>query len=119
MQLPLPLHTEAQRIASSLPAPPVIRSTIAAVVSVASASPIPAGSTIGQARKHSPQRVQASAIASPRARNSSRYPPAKLPSPIIAPDRYPDPPDFNPNRGEAEAHLLIEATIMATNGPLY
>ena len=32
MQLPLPLHTSAQRIASSLPAPPVIRSTIAPAV---------------------------------------------------------------------------------------
>src|SRR5271170_617004 len=78
MQLPLPLHTDAQRVASSLPTPPVIRSTMAAVVSPASAAPIPAGSTIGQARKHSPQRVQASAIASPRARNSSRYPAARL-----------------------------------------
>src|SRR5487761_376489 len=80
MQLPLPLHTEAQRTASSLPAPPVTRSTIAAVVSPASAAPSPAGSTIGQARKQSPQRVQASAIAAPRARNSSTYPAAKLPS---------------------------------------
>jgi hypothetical protein len=80
IQLPLPLHTLAQRTASSLPAPPVIRSTIAAVVSEASAAPIPAGSTIGQARKQSPQRVQASAIASPRAWNSSMYSAAKPPS---------------------------------------
>ena len=33
MQLPLPLHTEAQRTASALPPPPVIRSTMPAVVS--------------------------------------------------------------------------------------
>ena len=65
MQLPLPLQTEAQRIASALPLPPVIKSTIPAVVSSAPASASPAGITIGQARKHSPQRVQASAIASP------------------------------------------------------
>src|SRR5215469_11867935 len=73
MQLPLPLHTEAQRTASALPLPPVIKSTIPAVVPAASASPSPAGATIGQARKQAPQRVQASAIASPRALKSSRY----------------------------------------------
>ena len=37
MQLPLPLHTSAQRIAASLPSPPVIRSTIAPAVSLGSA----------------------------------------------------------------------------------
>src|SRR5262252_5902125 len=78
MQLPLPLHTEAQRTASALPLPPVIRSTIPAEVSTASASPSPAGATIGHARKQAPQRVQASAIASPRALKSSRYPPASV-----------------------------------------
>jgi hypothetical protein len=72
MQLPLPLHTSAQRIASGLPSPPVIRSTIAPAVSPGSASASPAGSTIGQARKQSPQRVQASAIARPRTRKVSR-----------------------------------------------
>jgi hypothetical protein len=45
MQLPLPLHTEAQRIASALPLPPVIKSTTPAAVSAASASPSPAGAT--------------------------------------------------------------------------
>jgi len=74
IQLPLPLHTEAQRAASAVPLPPLIKSTMPPVVSVASASASPAGATIGQARKHSPQRVQASAIASPRALKSSRYP---------------------------------------------
>jgi hypothetical protein len=74
MQLPLPLHTSPQRTASALPAPPVIRSTIAPVVSSGSAAASPAGSTIGQARKQSPQRVHASAIAAPRDRNVSRNP---------------------------------------------
>jgi len=84
MQLPLPLHTEAQRTASAFPEPPVIKSTMPAVVSAASAWPSPAGDTIGQARKHAPQRVQVSAIASPRALKSSRYPAASvlfMPSP--------------------------------------
>jgi hypothetical protein len=66
MQLPLPLHTSLQRIAVSFPSPPVIRSTIAPAVSLGSAAEIPPGSVIGQARKQSPQRVQASAIASAR-----------------------------------------------------
>jgi hypothetical protein len=79
MQLPLPVHTEAQRAASAVPLPPVSKSTMPPVVSVASAAASPAGATIGQARKHSPQRVQASAIASPRALKSSRYP---APAPI-------------------------------------
>src|SRR6266478_759149 len=57
MQLPLPLHTEAQRAASAVPLPPVIKSTMPPVISVASASASPAGATIGQARKHSPQRA--------------------------------------------------------------
>ena len=74
MQLPLPLHTEAQRTAAAEPAPPVIRSMMPAAVSSGSASPRPAGATIGHARKHAPQRVHASAIASPRALKSSRYP---------------------------------------------
>src|SRR5437588_12983060 len=73
MQLPLPLHTEAQRTAAAEPAPPVIRSMMPAVVSSGPASPSPAGATIGHARKHAPQRVHASAIASPRALKSSRY----------------------------------------------
>jgi hypothetical protein len=66
MQLPLPLHTSLQRIAVSFPSPPVIKSTIALAVSLGSAAEIPPGSVIGQARKQSPQRVQASAIASAR-----------------------------------------------------
>src|SRR6516164_6213004 len=78
MQLPLPLHTEAQRTASAFAEPPVIKSTMPAVVSAASASPSPAGATIGQARKQAPQRVQASATASPRALKSSRYPAAPV-----------------------------------------
>jgi len=78
MQLPLPLHTEAQRTASALPLPPVIKSTMPAVVSAGSASPSPAGAVIGQASKQAPQRVQASAIASPRALKSSRYPAATV-----------------------------------------
>src|SRR5271167_2643340 len=78
MQLPLPLHTDAQRIASVVPLPPEIKSTMPAAVSVASACPRPAGPTMGQARKQSPQRVQASAIPSPRARKSSTYPAAEL-----------------------------------------
>src|SRR6516225_6518852 len=78
MQLPLPLHTEAQRTASAFPEPPVIKSTMPAVVSAASALASPAGDTIGQARKHAPQRVQASAIASPRALKFSRYPAASV-----------------------------------------
>ena len=49
MQLPLPLHTEAQRTASAFPLPPVIKSAMPAVVSAASASLSPAGGTIGQA----------------------------------------------------------------------
>src|ERR1700719_1665258 len=44
-----------------------------------SAAAIPAGSVIGQARKQSPQRVQASAIASPRARKSPRCPTSFMP----------------------------------------
>src|SRR6516164_11369491 len=87
MQLPLPLHTEAQRTASAFPGPPVIKSTMPPVVSAASASPSPAGATIGQARKQAPQRVQASAIASPRALKSSMYPAAAvlsfMPSPSL------------------------------------
>jgi hypothetical protein len=71
IQLPLPLHTEAQRTASAVPDTPVIRSTMPAAVACGSASVNPAGATIGQARKHAPQRVHASAIASPRARKSS------------------------------------------------
>ena len=43
-------------------------------VALGSASPMPAGPVIGQARKQSPQRVQASAIAVPRARKVSRKP---------------------------------------------
>ena len=72
IQLPLPLHTEAHRAAAAVPLPPVIKSTMPPVVSAASAPVSPAGATIGQARKHSPQRVQASAVASPRALKSSR-----------------------------------------------
>ena len=87
MQLPLPLHTEAQRTASALPLPPVIKSTMPAVVSAGSASPSPAGAVIGQASKQAPQRVQASAIASPRALKSSRYPAVSallfMPSPSL------------------------------------
>jgi len=89
MQLPLPLHTEAHRAASAVPGPPMIKSTMPAVVSAASASPSPAGGTIGQARKQAPQRVQASAIASPRALKSSRYPAVSallfMPSPSLLP----------------------------------
>src|SRR6516162_9570791 len=88
MQLPLPLHTDAQRTASAFPEPPVIKSTMPAVVSAASASLSPAGATIGQARKQAPQRVQASAIASPRALKSTRYPAVSalllMPSPSLA-----------------------------------
>ena len=93
MQLPLPLHTLAQRTAASFPAPPVIKSTMPPVTAPGSASPSPAGGAIGQARKHSPQRVHASAIASPRALNSSKNPaaPASLIArlTIIRPPRYP------------------------------
>ena len=78
MQLPLPLHTEAQRTASGLPQPPVIKSTMPVAVAAASAPPSPAGAVIGQASKQAPQRVQASAIASPRALKSSRYPAATV-----------------------------------------
>src|SRR5262245_36767677 len=85
MQLPLPLHTEAQRTASALPLPPVIKSTIPAVVSAESAWLRPSGATIGQALKHAPQRVQASAIASPRALKSSIYPAATVLSLIPSP----------------------------------
>src|SRR5437588_6877773 len=73
MQLPLPLHTDAQRIAWAVPTPPVIKSTMPPAVSAGSASPSPAGATIGHARKHAPQRVHASAIASPRDLKSARY----------------------------------------------
>jgi hypothetical protein len=73
MQLPLPLHTEAQRTAAVVPVPPVIKSIMPAAVSSGSASASPAGATIGQARKQAPQRVHASAIASPRDLKSSRY----------------------------------------------
>src|SRR5205823_3777048 len=83
---PLPLQASAQRTASSLPSPPVIRSTIAAAVALGSAPASPAGSVIGQARKQSPQRVQASAIAVPRARNVSRNSPAS-PDPLICTPR--------------------------------
>ena len=38
MQLPLPLHTDAQRAASGVPLPPVIRSMMPAVVSSGSAA---------------------------------------------------------------------------------
>ena len=93
MQLPLPLHTEAQRDASAVPAPPVIRSIMPAAVAPGSAAPSPAGVTIGQARKQSPQRVQASAIASPRALKSSIYPAAAARSFISYSDFVgPDPP---------------------------
>src|SRR5882762_7618682 len=74
MQLPLPLHTEAQLTAAAVPAPPVIRSMMPAAVSSGFASASPAGATIGHARKQAPQRVHASAIASPRALKSSIYP---------------------------------------------
>src|SRR5262249_41844551 len=73
MQLPLPLHTDAQRIASAVPVPPVIRSIIPAVVSLAPASARPAGITIGHARKQSPQRGHALANDSPPALKASRY----------------------------------------------
>src|SRR5271155_4723025 len=56
---------------------------MAPAVALGSASPMPAGPVIGQARKQSPHRVQASEIAAPRARNVSRKPSASI-DPLIA-----------------------------------
>src|SRR6516225_2579209 len=116
MQLPLPLHPEAQRTASAFPGPPAIKSTMPAVVSAASASPSPAGATIGQARKQAPQRVHASAIASPRALKSSRYPTASvllvMPSPrlFLAPRLAQEFAGAKPNRtlGQSQSQSFLD-----------
>src|SRR5262249_12934828 len=87
MQLPLPLQTDAHRTASALPLPPVIKSTIPAVGSAASASPSLAGPVIGQTLKQTPQPVQPSPTTSPRPLKSSTYPASSvlllMPSPSL------------------------------------
>ncbi len=129
MQLPLPLHTEAQRIASSLPAPPVIRSTMAAV-------------GLARIRVADPGRLDhragTKALAAAGTGIGDRLSPCaklvEIPGRNTAVAHHPLPivPGRNSNWGGAEAlvqiangsyhepsaNLLAEATIMATNDPL-
>src|SRR5882724_8305910 len=71
MHLPLFVQTCAQRSASAVPAPPASKSRMPSTIGIASALSKPAGSTIGQAATHLPQRVQASSVSSTRLRNAS------------------------------------------------
>src|SRR5437016_5568791 len=76
MHLPLLVQTCAQRSASGVPSPPASRSrtppTMAGALAAPSPRSIPAGSTIGQAATHLPQRVQASSVSPTRACKASR-----------------------------------------------
>jgi len=67
MHLPLLVQTWAQRSASGVPGPPASRSSTPSTIGIALVGSSPAGSTIGQASTHFPQRVQASSVASIRA----------------------------------------------------
>jgi hypothetical protein len=75
MHLPLLVQTRAQRSASLVPSPPASRSRMPPTIAGALAAPaprsIPAGSTIGHAATHLPQRVQASRISSTRSCRAS------------------------------------------------
>src|SRR5215471_1491064 len=62
MHLPLLVQTAAQRSASGVPGPPARRSRAPSTMARESAGFRPAGSTMGQATTHFPQRVQASSV---------------------------------------------------------
>jgi hypothetical protein len=70
MQAPLMTHELAHLRPASEPSPPRSRSMTPLTVATGSASPIPAGLTLGQAATHLPQRVQASTISSTRPCNA-------------------------------------------------
>src|SRR5262245_34293322 len=79
MHLPLLVQTCAQRSASAEPAPPASKSKTPLTMSVALPESSPAGSTIGQAVTHFPQRVQASSVSSTRSCSASTKDRAVLP----------------------------------------
>jgi hypothetical protein len=78
MHLPLLVQTCAQRSASLVPSLPASRSSTPPTMSTASAGSSPAGSTIGQAATHLPQRVQASrmSLTLPCRASKNEMPPA-------------------------------------------